>query len=200
MIDELGYTPAVNDLPRKFGITKWSYLRWYREQEQEDEEPQEDQEKPQGQEQSREQVQSREQEQLQGQEPSEEKEKPHEHEEKVEIRVSPQPAAQWSSVNSPRPPPVASKSPSVEAVQRTSFKTEGPPRTALPEDILNVSPAPSSKKPRSTAFRFTPEQRAYLEERVAKTGSNPDVYSRIEMANELGVEEKTIRVGGIHRC
>ena len=43
-----------------------------------------------------------------------------------------------------------------------------------------------------------PEHIAYLEEKVARSGSNPDVYSRIEMANELGVEEKTIRVMGIY--
>jgi hypothetical protein len=188
MLGELGYTPAVNDLPRKFGITKWNYLRWYKEQEEEEEEEEEAQEdlgQPQ------EQGQPPEQGQL------EEKEKPQEQQEKVEMRVSPQPAAQWSSVNSPRPLPVASKSPSVEEAKTTSFKSEGPLRNALPEETASVSPAPSTKKPRSTAFRFTPEQRAYLEEKVARTGSNPDVYSRIEMANELGVEEKTIRVSGI---
>jgi hypothetical protein len=180
MLGELGYTPAVNDLPRKFGITKWNYLRWYKEQEEEEEEEaQEDLGQP----------------PEQGQ--PQEKEKPQEQQEKVEMRISPQPAAQWSSVNSPRPLPVASKSPSVEEAKTMSFKSEGPLRTALPEDTASVSPAPSTKKPRSTAFRFTPEQRAYLEEKVARTGSNPDVYSRIEMANELGVEEKTIRVSGI---
>jgi hypothetical protein len=198
MLGELGYTPAVNDLPRKFGITKWNYLRWYREQEQEEEEAQEDQGQPQDQEQPQEQGHP----QNQGLPPEQgqpQEEKPQEQQEKVEIRVSPQPAAQWSSVNSPRPFPVASKSPSVEEAKTTGFKTEGPLRTTLPEETASVSPAPSTKKPRSTAFRFTPEQRAYLEEKVARTGSNPDVYSRIEMANELGVEEKTIRVRGINR-
>jgi hypothetical protein len=184
MIEEIGYTPEVNDLPKGYGITKWQYLRWHREQEQQEEEQQEEQQK------------------LPEPEKSPEPEKPQEElkqpekQEKIEIRVSPQPTAQWSSVNSPRPVPVPSKSPSVEEAKITpSFKNEGPQQPQFfPEETVNVSPAPPGRKPRSTAFRFTPEQRTYLEEKVARTGSNPDVYSRIEMANELGVEEKTIRV------
>jgi hypothetical protein len=180
MIEELGYTPEVNDLPKGYGITKWQYLRWHREQEQQEEEPEQEPEKPQEQQNQQNQP-----------EIQEEPEQP----EKVEIRVSPQPMAQWSSVNSPRPAPMPSKSPSVADEKAPSFKHEGPQQSQfLPEERANASPAPSGKKQRSTAFRFTPEQRAYLEEKVARTGSNPDVYSRIEMASELGVEEKTIRV------
>jgi hypothetical protein len=180
MIEELGYTPDVNDLPRKYGITKWAYLRWHRDQEQQEEEEQE-----------------KELEKEKEQEPNKEQETPQEQQEKVEIRVSPQPTAQWSSVNSPRPAPVPSKSPSVDEAKSTSFKSEAPAMAkTLLDEAVNVSPAPSIKKARSTAFRFTPDQRAYLEEKVARMGPNPDVYTRMEMANELGVEEKTIRVGG----
>jgi hypothetical protein len=177
MIEEIGYTPEVNDLPKGYGITKWQYLRWHREQEQQEEEqPEEQQKSP------------------EPEKPQEQQKQP-EQQEKIEIRVSPQPTAQWSSVNSPRPVPVLSKSPSIEETKTTSFKNEGSQQTQFPpEEKVDVSPVPSGKKPRSTAFRFTPEQRAYLEEKVARTGSNPDVYSRIEMANELRVEEKTIRV------
>jgi hypothetical protein len=189
MIEEIGYTPAVNDLPKGYGITKWAYLRWHREQEELEEERQEEvveEQRPEEQ-----QKQQEEEEKPPEQPPQQPPQQP----EKVEIRVSPQPTSQWSSVNSPRPVPIPSKSPSVDESSAPGFKNEGSQQQQLlPEETVNVSPAPSGKKPRSTAFRFTPEQRAYLEEKVARTGSNPDVYSRLEMATELGVEEKTIRV------
>jgi hypothetical protein len=55
----------------------------------------------------------------------------------------------------------------------------------------------SSQKPKTTAFRFSPDQRAFLEEEAARNGANPGQDRRVELANQLGVEEKTVRVSGI---
>jgi hypothetical protein len=106
--------------------------------------------------------------------------------------------ARWSTVNEQKNAPAASESPSIEVVpspdsQQDDFQHQ----TILPDESLNASRGSSSKRPKTTAFRFNPDQRAFLEEEAARNGSNPDQGRRADLAAELGVEEKTVRVWGI---
>jgi hypothetical protein len=105
--------------------------------------------------------------------------------------------ARWSSVNAQENALAASESPTIEVAKSPSFQTEDSQhRTILPDEASNVSRGSASKKPKSTAFRFTSDQRAFLEEEAARNGSNPDQSRRADLASELGVEEKTVRVRG----
>lgn len=49
-------------------------------------------------------------------------------------------------------------------------------------------------KHRVPNFRFTSEQRAVLEAEALRTGGIVDSTKRVELAKDLGVEEKTVRV------
>lgn len=70
--------------------------------------------------------------------------------------------------------------PSKSKLSQTPVKAESPPQPK------------SSGNPRG--FRFNAEQRAYLETEAATNGAYPDSDKRIQLAHDLGVEEKTIRV------
>ena len=52
----------------------------------------------------------------------------------------------------------------------------------------------SAAKHRVASFRFTSEQRAVLEAEALRTGGTVDSTRRVELAQDLGVEEKTVRV------
>ncbi|KAE9375801.1 hypothetical protein N431DRAFT_454409 [Stipitochalara longipes BDJ] len=65
----------------------------------------------------------------------------------------------------------------------TGFNSEVPQRTALPQETMNMNLAPLENLCKIRFFRFTPEQKVYLEEEVARTGSIPNIYRRREIAN-----------------
>jgi hypothetical protein len=52
----------------------------------------------------------------------------------------------------------------------------------------------SAANHRIAGFRFTSEQRAVLEAEALRTGGTVDSSRRVELAKDLGVEEKTVRV------
>ena len=115
-------------------------------------------------------------------------------------RRSPSPQVGWSSVNrgrrpkTPRKPLPGPYYPDEDEKTPVSIEDPLPFRDILPESAPYISPGRPAKKHKTTAFRFQPEQRSYLEEEVARNGSNPDQNRRLEIASELGVEEKTVRV------
>jgi hypothetical protein len=57
----------------------------------------------------------------------------------------------------------------------------------------------SAVKQRHTSFRFTPEQRVVLEAEALRTGGTLASTRRAELAEELGVEEKTVRVRSLRQ-
>jgi hypothetical protein len=102
----------------------------------------------------------------------------------------------WFSVNAREKIPVISES-TVEIAKSPTFrKDDSQHRITLPHEAPNVSPEEPSPMPKSRQFRFTSDQRAVLEEEVARNGASPDADRRKEIACELSVEEKTVKVQG----
>jgi hypothetical protein len=173
MIRKEGYTPKPNEFTilRKHDVPKQVYLQWVKEEQQAKVNLN-----------SPPQPSPKEQQQA-----------------KVSSRSPPQPSLpiRWSSVNGHVGSPAISESTLVEAAKTPSLKNDTPqPQIILPEEPLDVPQEGSSKKPKTTAFRFSPDQRGYLEEEAARNGANPGQDRRMELANQLGVEEKTVRVCG----
>jgi hypothetical protein len=103
----------------------------------------------------------------------------------------------WFSVNAQEKIAVISESTPVEIAKSPNFqKDDSQHRLTLPHEALNVSPEEPSPKPKSRQFRFTSDQRAVLEKEVARNGASPDPGRRKEIACDLGVEERTVRVRG----
>jgi hypothetical protein len=102
----------------------------------------------------------------------------------------------WFSVNVQGKRAVISESTPVETPKSPSFqKDDTQHRITLPREALNISPEEPSPKPKSRQFfRFTSDQRALLEEEVARNGASPDAGRRKEIACDLGVEERTVKV------
>jgi len=102
--------------------------------------------------------------------------------------------ARWSAVNGHVNSPATSESTS-ESAKTPVLKNDLPqPQVILPDELIDLSQEGSSKRPKTTAFRFSPDQRAFLEEEAARNGANPGQDRRMELANQLRVEEKTVRV------
>jgi hypothetical protein len=103
----------------------------------------------------------------------------------------------WFSVNVKEKIAVGSESIQGEiTISPSSRMDDSQHRMTRPHEVLNVSPEAPSPKPKSRQFRFTSDQRAILEEEVARNGATPDAGRRKEIACDLGVEERTVRVRG----
>ena len=63
-----------------------------------------------------------------------------------------------------------------------------------PTQPRSFSEIKSAHNGKDTAFRFKAHQRAFLEAEVAKNGAFPDFDRREELAEKLGVVEKSVRV------
>lgn len=171
MIRQEGYTPNPNEFTilRRHDVPKQVYLQWVKEEQQTKTSLK-----------SPPQPSPKEQQQA-----------------KMSSRSPPQPSlsARWSSVNGHVGSPAISESASVEAAKAPSLKSDLPQtQVILQDEPIDVSQEGSSKKPKTTAFRFSPDQRAFLEEEAARNGANPGQDRRMELANQLRVEEKTVRV------
>jgi hypothetical protein len=83
-------------------------------------------------------------------------------------------------------------------LRQTNVTIGEPSRSKMSQTPTRAEVTPpkprSPKLPMRRGFRFTAEQRAVLEAQVANHGPYPDSDRKIELARDLGVEEKTIRV------
>lgn len=109
--------------------------------------------------------------------------------------------------------PTATPGPSEQDISEDEYRPRNSKRPGHPHtvEVLTLAGEPSSKskmsqiliKPESPpplkskirGFRFNATQRAILEAEAASNGTYPDSRKRAELAYDLEVEEKTIRVG-----
>jgi hypothetical protein len=94
--------------------------------------------------------------------------------------------------------PAMSEHASMGVAKPPSFqKGDSQRRMTTPQDEApNLSGEASSQKLKGRQFRFTSDQRAVLEQEVARNGPNPDQGRRKELARDLDVEENTVKVRG----